>query len=190
VNTNGQLSASPSASTRADSREVDELARGLRDTDLNSDQRVPKEVREQPEVKVVKQSRRETNAENSRRALIENAEIKGKGTVSSRCVRVSTTETRDSSVMDQESRTHTAGGSGGGARRRGRRSRRCERRRLEERARGAREGRTSNGELTLTKTLIRRSRVWSGVRGARRVNHSERRSSDAVSKRATRLVSE
>jgi len=47
-------------------------------------ERVPKEVHEQPEVKVVKQSRRETNAENSRRALIENAEIKGKGTVSSR----------------------------------------------------------------------------------------------------------
>ena len=101
VNTYGQLSASPSASTRAD-REVDELARGLRDTDLNSDQRVPI-VRKQPEVKVVKQSRRETNAENSRRALLSNAEIKGKGTVSSRSVCVSTTETRDSSVMDQES---------------------------------------------------------------------------------------
>jgi hypothetical protein len=101
VNTYGQLSAS----TRV-SREVDELARGLRDTDLNSDQRVPKEVRE-PEVKVVKQSKRETNAENARRALMENAEIKGKGTVSSRSVRVSTTETRDSSVIDQESRdTH------------------------------------------------------------------------------------
>ena len=106
VNTYGQLSASPSASTRVDSREVDELARGLRDTDLNSDQQVPKEVRE-PEVKVVKQSKRETNAENARRALMENAEIKGKGTVSSRSVRVSTTETRDSSVIDQESRdTH------------------------------------------------------------------------------------
>jgi hypothetical protein len=38
---------------------------------------------------------------------MENAEIKGKGTVSSRSVRVSTTETRDSSVIDQESRdTH------------------------------------------------------------------------------------
>ena len=65
-------------------REVDELARGLRDTDLNGDRRVPKDSSEQPEVKVVKQSRRETNAENARRALIENAEIKGKGTVSSR----------------------------------------------------------------------------------------------------------
>jgi hypothetical protein len=107
VDTNGRLSASPSESARADSREVDELARGLRDTDLNSNERVPKEVREQPEVKVVKQSRQETNAENSRRALIENAEIKGKGTVSSRSVRVSTAETRDSSVMDQELRdTH------------------------------------------------------------------------------------
>ena len=108
-NTYGQLSASPSAaSTRVESREVDELARGLRDTDLNGDQRVPKEVHEQPEVKVVKQSRRETNAENSRRALHSNAEIKGKSTVSSRgLVRVSTAETRDSSVMDQELRdTH------------------------------------------------------------------------------------
>jgi hypothetical protein len=109
VDTNGRLSASPSESARADSREVDELARGLRDTDLNSNERVPKEVREQPEVKVVKQSRQETNAENSRRALIENAEIKGKGTVSSRGVHVSTTETRDSSVMDQES-SDTHGG--------------------------------------------------------------------------------
>jgi hypothetical protein len=110
VNTHGQLSASSSsASTRADSREVDELARGLRDTDLNGDQRVPPIVHEQPEVKVVKQSRQETNAENSRRALIENAEIKGKGTVSSRGVHVSTTETRDSSVMDQES-SDTHGG--------------------------------------------------------------------------------
>ena len=108
--TYGQLSASQSASARADSREVDELARGLRDTDLNSDERVPPIVREQPEVKVVKQSRRETNAENSRRALMDAAEIKGKGTVSSRSVRVSTTETRDSSVMDQESRDDTHGG--------------------------------------------------------------------------------
>jgi hypothetical protein len=41
--------------------------------------------------------------------LIENAEIKGKGTVSSRGVHVSTTETRDSSVMDQES-SDTHGG--------------------------------------------------------------------------------
>ena len=108
MNTYGQLSASPSASARVDSREVDELARGLRDTDLNGDRRVPKYVREQPEVKVVKQSRRETNAEDSRRALMENAEIKGKGTVSSRSMCVSTTQTqRDSSVMDQESRdTH------------------------------------------------------------------------------------
>ena len=98
VNTHGRLNAWASASARADSREVDELARGLRDTDLNSDERVPKEVREQPEVKVVKQSRREMDAENSRRALMENAEIKGKGTVSSRSVRVSTAETRDSSA--------------------------------------------------------------------------------------------
>ena len=106
VNTYGQLSASPSASAHH-AREVDELARGLRDTDLNSDRRVPRQVREQPEVKVVKQSKRETNAENARRALNENAEIKGKGTVSSRSVRVSTAETRDSSVMDQELRdTH------------------------------------------------------------------------------------
>ena len=105
ASTHGRLSASPSASAHH-AREVDELARGLRDTDLNSDQQVPKEVRE-PEVKVVKQSKRETNAENARRALMENAEIKGKGTVSSRSVRVSTTETRDSSVIDQESRdTH------------------------------------------------------------------------------------
>jgi len=105
--TYGQLSASQSASARADSREVDELARGLRDTDLNGDRRVPKEVHA-PEVKVLKQSRRETNAETARRALIENAEIKGKGTVSSRSVCVSTTETqRDSSVMDQDLRdTH------------------------------------------------------------------------------------
>ena len=111
MNTHGQLSAaSLSASTRADSREVDELARGLRDTDLNGDQRVPPIVHEQPEVKVVKQSRRETNAETARRALIENAEIKGKGTVSSRSVCVSTAETRDSSVMDQESRDTPHGG--------------------------------------------------------------------------------
>ena len=47
VNTYGQLSASPSASAHH-AREVDELARGLRDTDLNSDERVPKEVRVQP----------------------------------------------------------------------------------------------------------------------------------------------
>ena len=32
----------------------------------------------------MKQSRRETNADNARRALHSNAEIKGKGTVSSR----------------------------------------------------------------------------------------------------------
>ena len=107
VDTHGQLSASPSAASTRHAREVDELARGLRDTDLNGDRRVPPIVHGQPEVKVVKQSRRETNAENSRRALIENAEIKGKGTVSSRSVRVSTAETRDSSVMDQELRdTH------------------------------------------------------------------------------------
>ena len=38
---------------------------------------------------------------------MENAEIKGKGTVSSRRICVSTAETRDSSVMDQELRdTH------------------------------------------------------------------------------------
>jgi hypothetical protein len=107
VDTHGQLSASPSAASTRHAREVDELARGLRDTDLNGDRRVPKEVHA-PEVKVLKQSRRETNAETARRALIENAEIKGKGTVSSRSVCVSTTETqRDSSVMDQDLRdTH------------------------------------------------------------------------------------
>ena len=107
ASTHGQLSASPSAASTRHAREVDELARGLRDTDLNGDRRVPKEVHA-PEVKVLKQSRRETNAETARRALIENAEIKGKGTVSSRSVCVSTTETqRDSSVMDQDLRdTH------------------------------------------------------------------------------------